>query len=239
MADSETAFMSETAFTSEGNDSDADNPKLETKRLLHAFSIEKLLSMKSENTTEMCLRTTSEESMEPMGVDCAGSRQHNAHLGLTGEDDGMPPYRRCSAITSIVSADSSSVGLRPGCCSDCEDDPEGEDMDDVAAEVSTTLTDGESSDQGPQNGEFTALRSGHTERGLPQRTAVSVRCGLRSLSAADCGLCPQRTAVSVRSGPRSLSAADRGLCPQRTAVSVRSGLRSLSAAECYILSRLF
>ena len=30
------------------------------------------------------------------------------------------------------------------------------------------------------------LRSGHTERGLPQRTAVSVRCGMRSLSAAEC-----------------------------------------------------
>jgi hypothetical protein len=48
-----------------------------------------------------------------------------------------------------------------GVCSDCEDDPEGEDTDDVAAEVSTTLTDGESSDQGPQNGEFRALMFSH------------------------------------------------------------------------------
>jgi len=151
MADSETAFISE------ANDSDADNPKLETKRLSHAFSIEKLLSMTSKNTPEMCLRTTSEESLEPIGVERAGSRQHNAHLGPTGEDDGTPQYRRCSAITSIVSADSSSVGLRPGCCSDCEDDPESEDTDDVAAEVSTTLPDGEGSEQGPQNGEFRAL----------------------------------------------------------------------------------
>jgi hypothetical protein len=161
---------SETAFVSEANDSDADNPKLETKRLSHAFSIEKLLSMTSENTSEMCLRTTSQESMEPIGVDRAGSRQHNAHSGLRGEDDGTPQYRRCSAITSIVSADSSSVGLRPGCCSDCEDDPEGEDMDDVAAEVSTTLTDGESSEQGPQNGEFRELMFSHLA------TNVKIKC---------------------------------------------------------------
>jgi hypothetical protein len=149
---------SETAFVSEANDSDADNSKLETKRLSHAFSIEKLLSMTSDTTSEMCLRTTSEESLQPIGVGRAGSRQHNTPLG----DSGTLQYRRCSyerdsAITSIVSADSSSVGLRPGCCSDCEDDPEGEDADDVAAEVSTTLTDGESSDQGAQNGEFRAL----------------------------------------------------------------------------------
>ena len=146
----------ETAFISEANDSDADNPRLETKRLSHAFSIEKLLSMTSENTPEMCLRTTPEESMEPIGVDGAGIRKHDAYLGPTGEDDGTPKYRRCSAITSIVSADSSSVGLRPGCCSDCEEDPGSEDTDDVAAEVSTTLTDGESSERVPQNGEFRA-----------------------------------------------------------------------------------
>jgi hypothetical protein len=152
----------ETAFVSEANDSDADSPKLETKRLSHAFSIEKLLSMTSDTTSEMCLRTTYEESLDPTGVGRAGSRQHDAPLG----DSGTLQYRRCSyerdpAITSVVSADSSSAGLRPGCCSDCEDDlegeDEGEDVDDVAAEVSTTLTDGESSDQGAQNGECRAL----------------------------------------------------------------------------------
>jgi hypothetical protein len=148
----------ETAFVSEANDSDADSPKLETKRLSHAFSIEKLLSMTSDTTSEMCLRTTYEESLDPTGVGRAGSRQHDAPLG----DSGTLQYRRCSyerdpAITSVVSADSSSAGLRPGCCSDCEDDPEDEDVDDVAAEVSTTLTDGESSDRGEQNGECRAL----------------------------------------------------------------------------------
>lgn len=167
---------SETAFVSEANDSDADNPKLETKRLSHAFSIEKLLSMTSETTSEMCLRTMSEESLEPTGVGRAGNKQQTAtdmaHSGLTGEDHGTPQYRRCSygrnsAITSIVSADSSSVGLRSGCCSDCEYDQEREDTDEVAAEVSTTLTDGESSEQGPQSGEFRALMFGHLATNVP------------------------------------------------------------------------
>jgi hypothetical protein len=163
---------SETAFVSEANDSDADNPKVETKRLSHAFSIEKLLSMTSETTSEMCLRTTSEESLEPTGVGRAGNKQQiatdMAHLGLTGEDHGTPQYRRCSygrtsAITSIASADSSSVGLRPECCSDCGYDQEREDTDGV----STTLTDGESSEQGPQSGEFRALMFGHLATSVP------------------------------------------------------------------------
>jgi len=86
------------------------------------------------------------------------------------------------------------------------------------------------------------IRSGHTERGLPQRTAVSVRCGqgaatqkavcrsgLRFLSAAgrvrphrtrsaaaDCGLCPLRTGCGHT---------ERGL-PQRAAVQCEESQRS-------------
>jgi hypothetical protein len=157
---------SKTAFVSEENDPDADKPKLETRRLSHAFSIEKLLSVTSETTSQMSLRITSEESLEPVSAGRAGNKQQavtdNAHLGVTGEDTGTPQYRRCaygrsSAITSIVSADSSSVG----CCSDCEEGPEelGEvrleasaGATECGAEVSTTLTDG--CELGPQNGEF-------------------------------------------------------------------------------------
>lgn len=149
---------SETAFVSEANDSDAGNPK----RPSHAFSIEKLLSMTSETTSEMCLRTAPEETLQPTGVGRAGNKQQTAtdmaHLGLTGEDHGTAQYRRCSygrtsATTSIASADSSSVGLRPECCSDCGYDREQEDTDGV----STTLTDGEGSERGQQSGEFRAL----------------------------------------------------------------------------------
>lgn len=164
---------SETSFVSEANDSNADEHQLQTKRLSHAFSIEKILSVTSATTTEMCLRMTSEESVEPVNAGRGGDMT---------EDSGVVQYRHfsygrgcemtsvVSADSSVVSADSSSVGLRPGCCSDCEEDPElevsleeGTDemtvrsspgMTECGAEVSTTLTDGDSTEQGPQNGEF-------------------------------------------------------------------------------------
>jgi hypothetical protein len=84
------------------------------------------------------------------------------------ENDDTSQYRHCSygrapTMTSIVSADSSSVGLRPGCSSDCEEDQEmslEEEMEELrvqtspGAEVSTTLTEAQGSKQGQHNGEF-------------------------------------------------------------------------------------
>ena len=166
---------SETVFVSEANDSEVERPKLETRRMSHAFSIEKLLSVTSATTSQMCLRITSEESLEPVSAGRAGNRQEaatdNTHLGVTEEDNGTVQYRYCSygrrsAITSVVSADSSSVA----CCSECEEDPELEVSSEAtgevtvqtsagaaesAAEVSTTLTDG--CEQRPQSGEFELL----------------------------------------------------------------------------------
>jgi hypothetical protein len=170
MADSETSFVNETSNLK------ADNVKLQNERPSHAFSIEKLLSVTS-TAPEICLKITHHDSIESTPSDNAGDIHRatvdNPQLTVTQEVDDTLQYRHCSygrasTMTSIVSADSSSVGLRPGCCSDCEEDQElslEEEMEDLTVQssvggiecgaiVSTTLTDVDGSKQGPHNGEF-------------------------------------------------------------------------------------
>jgi hypothetical protein len=162
MADSDTSFAREASIFN------TDKAKLQTKRLPHAFSIEKLLSV----TSAAC-----EDSLELVTVGRTGDSQeaaaHNPEHRVTEEDNNTLQYRHCSygrtsMITSIVRADSSSVGLRPGCCSDCEEDQEAsleDEMDELTVQsspgvvecgavVSTTLTDVDGSNQGPHSGEF-------------------------------------------------------------------------------------
>jgi hypothetical protein len=167
---------SETSFVKEASNFKADNAKLQTKRPSHAFSIEKLLSVTS-TAPEICLRITHQDSTESATAAQAGDTHRaaadNPQLTGTQEVDDTSQYRHCSygrtsTMTSIVSADSSSAGLRPGCCSDCEEDPElslEEEMEELMVQsshggvecgaiVSTTLTDVDGSKQGPHNGEF-------------------------------------------------------------------------------------
>jgi hypothetical protein len=167
---------SETSFVNEATNFKADNAKLQTKRPSHAFSIENLLSVTS-TAPEICLRITPEDSMEAVTVGQASDNRQaaadNPQLTVNEEVDDTSQYRHCSygrtsTMTSIVSADSSSVGLRPGCCSDCEEDQElslEEEMDELTVQsspggiecgavVSTTLTDVDGSKQGLHNGEF-------------------------------------------------------------------------------------
>jgi hypothetical protein len=160
MADTETSFVNEASNFKD------DKAKLQTKRPSHAFSIEKLLSVSS---TAPEIRTH-QDSMESAP---AGQAVENPQLTVTQEVDDTLQYRLCSygrtsTITSIVSADSSSVGLRPGCCSDGEEDQElslQEEMEELTVEsshggiecgaiVSTTLTEVDGSKQGPHNGKF-------------------------------------------------------------------------------------
>jgi hypothetical protein len=168
----------ETSFVSNASDFKTDNTKLQTKRQSHAFSIEKLLSVTSA-TSEICLRIT-DDSLEPVTVGRPGDSQEasadNSRQRVPEEDESDLQYRHCSygrtsTVTSIVSADSSSVGLRPGCCSDCEEDQDlllEDEMEELTVQsspavlecgavVSTTLTDVEGSNQEPHNGEFSFL----------------------------------------------------------------------------------
>jgi hypothetical protein len=167
---------SETSFVNEASNLKADNAKLQTKRPSHAFSIEKLLSV-SSTAPETRLSLTQQDSMESAPAAQAGDIRRTAvdspQLTVTQDVDDTLQYRHCSygrtsTITSIVSADSSSVGLRPGCCSDYEEDQElslEEEMEELTVQsspgglecgaiVSTTLTDADGSKQGPHNGEF-------------------------------------------------------------------------------------
>ncbi|XP_023717580.2 homeobox protein ceh-30 [Cryptotermes secundus] len=160
MADSETSFIKE------ASNFKADNAKLQTKRPSHSFSIEQLLSVTS-TAPEIRLRVTDQDSLE---APPAGEAGDNPQLTVTQEVDDTSQYRHCSygrtsTMTSIVSADSSSVGLRPGCCSDCEEDQEislEEEMEELTvqspaggtecnATVSTTLTDADGLKPGPHN----------------------------------------------------------------------------------------
>lgn len=170
MADSETSFINE------ASNFKAENAKLQTKRPSHSFSIEKLLSVTS-TAPEIRLRVTHQDSLEAPPAGKAGDNPRTAvdkpQLTVTQEVDDTLQYRHCSygrtsTMTSIVSADSSSVGLRPGCCSDCEEDQEislEEEMEELTvqspgggiecnATVSTTLTDVDGLQQGPHSGEF-------------------------------------------------------------------------------------
>jgi hypothetical protein len=162
---------SEPPFANEGRNCSADNTRLHAKRPPHAFSIEKILSVTS-TAPEIGLRTKHEDSTESVSVgEIGGNPQalaENPQLTARAVNEGTSQYRHCSygrpsTMTSVVSADSSSVGLRPGCCSDCEDDQEmslEEEMEDLmvqtspGAVVSTTLNDVDGSKQVPNNGEF-------------------------------------------------------------------------------------
>jgi hypothetical protein len=167
---------SESSFVNEASNFKADNAKLQTKRPSHAFSIEKILSVTS-TAPEISLSITHQDSLESLPTGQAGDDHRaaadNSQLAVTQGDDDILQYRQCSygrnsTMTSIVSADSSSVGLRPGCCSDCEEDQDvslEEVMDELTVQtspcgiecgavVSTTLTDVGGSEQAPHNGEF-------------------------------------------------------------------------------------
>ena len=174
MADSETSFLSEAC------NSKADNAKTQSasKRPSDAFSIEKLLSVTS---SDICFRIAGRD--EQVGV-TGGSPFMNFNRRIVqnyGEEEREGLYNRNSAVTSIVSADSSSVGLPAGYCGEelYEDEDEevllDEDMEDLALQspaeaaesvsvadraevVSTTLTgeadpESNSSISGEQKGE--------------------------------------------------------------------------------------
>jgi hypothetical protein len=139
------------------------NAKLQSSRVSHAFSIEKLLSVTSSAASEICFGITSEPAIFGEAGDSQQGVAENHQQGVPEEDDTLQ-YTHCSyGRTSIVSADSSSVGLPPRRCSDCDED--GDDLDDLTVQsspgvteggavVSTTLSDGEGLNHGPHSGEF-------------------------------------------------------------------------------------
>ncbi|PSN33235.1 hypothetical protein C0J52_24488 [Blattella germanica] len=132
MADSETSILSE-AYNSE-----VENVKAQSasKRPSDAFSIEKLLSVTS---SDICLRIAGQNSNiavdENRYQNFTRRAVQNCNISCDEDYESVDyPYNRNSAVTSVVSADSSSVGLPTGYCNEeaFEEDEEGileEDMD--------------------------------------------------------------------------------------------------------------